>query len=124
MSSFRAHTIGGSQRGKALGFPTVNLRVEEVPQEIDEGIYAGWVQCNEDDERLPAAIHYGPRLFHGNSVSFEIHVIDRVLPSLPATVTVELMERIRPVQNFPYEAALTAQITQDVARARAILIDA
>ena len=124
MVSFSAHTIGGSQRGHALGFPTVNMNVEEVPREVEEGIYAGWVRCDENSERYPSAIHYGPRLFHQAGMSFEIHVIDCVLHSPPTTVTVELIERIRPVQNFPDEAALAAQIAQDVARARAILTGA
>ena len=41
--SFIVHPIRGAGRGKGLGYPTINVRLEDVPDEIEEGVYAGWI---------------------------------------------------------------------------------
>ena len=57
---FTAKVITGSGRGKKIGYPTINLDLNDVPEETKEGIYAGKTKV-EDSEYL-SAIHFGPRL--------------------------------------------------------------
>ena len=137
--TFTAHATAGSGRGVLLGYPTINLRIEDVPSNIEEGIYAGYVDVvryasrvgkqeqakritsNEQRATFSAAIHYGPRLLYNDSTAFEIHLIDAELEAAPDTITVEMVARLRDVENFPSENALKEQIAMDISEARAIL---
>ncbi|HAI98567.1 TPA: hypothetical protein DCL30_03460 [Candidatus Peribacteria bacterium] len=115
---FTARIVPGTGRGKRMGVPTFNLDLPSVPADLSEGIYAAYASL--DGQRLPAVVHYGPRLFHGESTSFEVHLLDS--PPPPASsLTVEMVERLRSVRSFATEEALKAQIAMDMAQARAIL---
>ena len=116
---FKARAISGAGKGKEIGYPTVNIELSDVPEECEQGVYAGRVTVEEIS--YPAAIHYGPRSFYEGNMSFEVHLIDTALPSLPSELEVNLIERLRDVQNFSTEEALKAQIASDLAESRAIL---
>lgn len=129
LPTFTARVVSGAGRGKGLGVPTLNLHLDDVPLELREGIYAGWIelramsgeQPKAQNPKLKAAIHYGPRPVFKDSKTFEAHLIGAKLPSPPAAVTVTLTERIRDVRDFPSAEALTEEIARDIERCRAIL---
>ncbi|MEN9561459.1 MAG: hypothetical protein RIQ56_732 [Candidatus Parcubacteria bacterium] len=114
---FTGRTITGSGRGKRIGVPTINLALEDIPPALEEGIYA----CFVTDHRFPAAVHYGPRPVFNDSKTFEIHLLDAALVLLPKEISVEIVAYLRPVKNFHDVDGLKAQITKDIADARAIL---
>lgn len=97
----------------------MNLNLNDVPSDIAEGIYAGWVQV--DQVWCMAAIHYGPRPVFQDSRSFEVHLLDVGVGIPPERIDVELVERLRDVLDFPSTDALLAQIQQDIEQTRAIL---
>ncbi|MBU2213820.1 riboflavin kinase [Patescibacteria group bacterium] len=136
--AFTGHTITGSGRGKGLGYPTINVRLEDVPEEVEEGVYAGRVTFQTSkvqrqtsqvirpstlDVGLPAAIHYGPRPCFDDSISFEVHLIDHSPASIPDTFELKLFKRLRSVQNFPAEESLKEQIAMDIEEVRKILVN-
>lgn len=116
---FVAHVIIGSGRGKGMGTPTLNLDLHDIPDDLKEGIYA--CKAIIDDQTYNAAMHYGPRPVHKDSPSCEVHLLDETINDAPETITVEIVEYVRPVRDFPSEAALIAQIGNDIQRARGIL---
>jgi riboflavin kinase / FMN adenylyltransferase len=118
-TSFSARLVRGSGRGKEIGTPTLNIDLNDVPTDIAEGIYAGWVKI--DQRWCKAAIHYGPRPVFQDSRSFEVHVLDAGIEIPPERIDIVLVERLRDVQDFPSPEALSAQIGDDVRRTRAIL---
>ena len=135
LSSFTAHPEQGSGRGVKLGFPTINVRLEDVPDEIEEGVYAGKVTFQTSKVQhqtsqvirpstlyvgLPAAIHYGPRPFFKDTTSFEIHLITDPPIQTPETLEIILIKRLRAVQNFTSEEALKKQIDIDISETRTI----
>jgi riboflavin kinase / FMN adenylyltransferase len=110
---------------KGLGFgtsqtryPTINLDLSDVPETLEHGIYAGAVILG--DARMTAAIHYGPRPVFDASESFEIHVLDAV-DNVPREVQVELVRRLRDVEDFPSVESLKAAIAEDIRRTREIV---
>ncbi|MBU0766244.1 riboflavin kinase [Patescibacteria group bacterium] len=143
--TFTGNTIVGSGRGKKLGYPTINLNLKDIPSDLEKGIYAGWITINNQpstvdcrersvsranpakrDERVDcrkfsAAIHYGPRPVFDNTTSFEIHLIDHSADSIPETLDIQIIKRLRDVQNFPTEEALKEQIAMDIEEVRKIL---
>ncbi len=116
---FAARVITGAGRGKGLGFPTLNLELSDIPIEADEGIYAGKAIV-ENSEYL-SAIHYGPRPFYNDSKAFEVHLIDVELTELPSEIEVELIERLRDIQDFENEEELKKQISRDIEETLIIL---
>lgn len=118
-SHFIANIIQGAGRGRKIGAPTINIRLEDIPSSIEEGIYAGWI--NIDETWCPAAIHYGPRPVFKDSRAFEVHVLDRTIDTPPSSATIALVQRLRDVQDFPSTEALMAQIHDDIGQTRDIL---
>ena len=127
---FRATIIRGAGRGKTLGTPTFNLTLEEIPRSLEEGIFA--VRAGfEEQELSPAVMHYGPRPVFGDTKSCEVHLLERsaVSPSTPLrtgsqrsdSLSVEVVERLRDVQDFETPEELQKQITQDINDAKTIL---
>ncbi len=97
----------------------MNLRLEDVPPEFEEGIYA--CRAEVDGRLYDGAMHYGPRPAFKAGLSCEIYFLDVVLPSLPHSVRVTPVQWLREVRDFATKEALTAQIADDVTRTREAL---
>ena len=119
---FQAHSIPGAGRGKDLGTPTVNLELSDVPDGLQEGVYACFVHI--ESQRSQAVLHFGPRPVFHDAPSCEVHLLDTDLPSPPSQLQVEVISRLRDVQDFPSVVALQEQIADDIAQARSILDNA
>lgn len=115
--SFTGAKIKGAGKGKALGSPTMNLDLADVPEELEEGVYA--VRANGAD----ATMHYGPRPTLELGRSCEIHFLGEAGASNfeREELTVEVVERLRDVQDFGDEEGLKKQIAEDIEKARALL---
>ena len=119
----------GRGRGKALGFPTANLRVSGAHKLVPaSGVYACWVVVSDTPglgrglHPLMGALHIGPRpVFPGAGDSVEVHLLDFEGDLYGRDLRLELARRLRPVEDFPSAKALVAQMREDVARAREIL---
>ncbi|MBI5794593.1 riboflavin kinase [Candidatus Uhrbacteria bacterium] len=119
-----ASPISGSGRGRHLQVPTLNLPPESVPSDLAEGIYACRILLHLDDKTegpFDAAMHYGPRPVFKDSKSCEVHLIDRALPSPPDKVTVEVVGRIRDVEDFASAELLKEAMQQDIEKAKILL---
>ena len=115
MITFTAPVITGSGRGKGLGTPTVNLNLDQVSSELEEGIFA----CTANDQ--PAVMHYGLRPVFDKDVACEVHFLDTEPEENLDFLTVTVTEKIREIRNFDSIDALKVQIQQDIQDARAIL---
>jgi riboflavin kinase/FMN adenylyltransferase len=120
--SFTARIVSGSGRGKGLGTPTMNLDLSHVPARLREGVYACFATV--DGKREQAALHYGPRPVFKDSLSCEVHLLDRIVVLAPEMLSVEVMHYLREVRDFPSPEALVAQIQKDIQETRGILKDA
>lgn len=117
--SFTAPVISGAGRGKAIGAPTLNLSLDAVPRELEEGIFACWIQI--DGAWQMGAMHHGPRPVFKDSRSCEVYVLDQVIEKAPATVEIRVIAPVRPIMDFPSTEALMAQIEKDVVQVRSLL---
>jgi FAD synthase len=118
--TFTASAITGAGRGKQYGIPTININLAAVPEELQEGIFACFIEI-EDKERYIGAMHYGPRPVFKDSRACEVHLIDAVIPTLPESVTVTVVEHLREVRDFPSVEELKDQILKDIEQCRGIL---
>lgn len=122
--------IPGCGKGKQLGFPTANM--EPVRQLVPaEGVYAGFVQTGDSEERVCAAKQKVPAAFSigrsetlgsGKPLVIEAHILTDDVGDLHGKwLAMDFIKRIRDQQKFEAEADLSAQIGKDCEKAKEIL---
>lgn len=112
--------VRGDQRGRALGFPTLNLRPPARKLLPPEGVYAVRVQTPRGS--FGGMLSLGPRPTFGDfSISVEVYLFDTDGDFYGAHVRIEFVERLRDVRAFPSAAALVEQIRRDELAARDVL---
>ena len=116
--ALRGPVVHGDERGRAIGFPTINLGFSADLALPASGVY---VSCTEiDDRHVEGLTNVGVRpTFDGDRLMVETHLLDFDGELYDEVATVEFLERLRPEQRFDGPDALVAQIEKDVAQARA-----
>jgi riboflavin kinase/FMN adenylyltransferase len=98
-------------RGRTIGFPTANLKVD--PQKLIplQGVYAGKALGKK------CAVNIGTRpTFGGGKVSIEVHILNFRKDIHGKTITVNLTRRIRDEMQFSDAEQLKKQMRQDIRR--------
>jgi riboflavin kinase/FMN adenylyltransferase len=101
--------VAGDQRGGTLGYPTANLRLEPDLACPQYGIYAGFGLGHRAAISIGTNPHYG-----GSERRIEPYLLDFDGDLYGKRLVVELWERLRDEAVFESEAALVAQIADDV----------
>lgn len=110
----------GRRRGAGkLGFPTANIRLQDglCPK---QGIYAVTVEIDGCAYHGVANIGYSPT-FDDHIFTIEVHILDFKRTIYGRPIRVNFIERLRDEIRFESLEALSAQIGQDIVRARALL---
>lgn len=116
--AIRGPVLHGEQRGRQLGFPTLNVGVSPDRALPPRGVYV--TRARVDDREYRAVTNIGTRpTFDGRSVTVETHLLDFEGDLYGHVVTVELLQMLRGEQRFEGIEALRAQIARDAAAARA-----
>jgi riboflavin kinase / FMN adenylyltransferase len=117
--------VVGDRRGRALGFPTANLRFAYHPAMPPLGIYAGRVVLRGQaiSPGDPSLVSIGTRpTFHAHGeVLVEVHLLDFDGDLYGMQLGVELVARIREERRFADVEALVAQMHRDAEMGRAVL---
>ena len=125
--------VRGEGRGREIGVPTANLDVGPEKLVPAAGIYAvrAWVgggAPGDGGARYPAAgpreavLHIGPRpVFDDERPTIEAHIIGFSGDLYGRRLRVELVQRIRDVEDFESVESLVAAIRRDVLAAREVL---
>ena len=110
----------GDKRGRTIGFPTANLRIQDNIAAIN-GVYAVKVS-GLTAKRLDGVANLGTRpTVDGTETRLEVHLFDFDESVYGQHIIVELCEFIREEKRFENFAALTAQIHKDAISARELL---
>jgi riboflavin kinase/FMN adenylyltransferase len=120
--SFSVHgTVSrGDQRGRTIGFPTANLQVPDHHVLPGDGVYV--CRATVGSQRYGAVTNIGLRpTFDGKRRTVEAYLLDFVDEIYGEVVALDILHRLRGEQKFDGIGALIAQITADVASARAWL---
>lgn len=115
--------IGGEQRGRELGFPTANMSIDGLHQPRF-GVYAVLVDVLDGPHKgsYHGAASIGVRpMFDGVVPNIETFVFDFSGDLYGATLSVGLVEFLRPELKFDGLEALIAQMDADCDQARALL---
>ena len=119
--SVSGRVLEGSQRGRTIGFPTLNLG-SPPPRKLlpPEGVYAVRVQT----PRGPAGgmMNLGPRPTFGDpSTSLEAHLFDTNGDFYGTDVRIDFVRRLRETRKFASPEQLKQQLHHDERDARSAL---
>ena len=120
----RGDVIAGDRRGRLLGFPTANLRIDARKVLPGNGVYAVRVGLPAEQRAdHPAVCNIGVRPTFGGEprLLVEVHLLDATLDLYGLRLDVEYVRRLRDERRFNGIAELTAQIAADVQQARDVL---
>lgn len=119
--SFSGRVAHGDQRGRLLGFPTLNVRIASARKLLPPtGVYAVHIQSERGS--FGGMMNLGPRPTFGDSaLSLEVHLFDVSGDWYDSCVRVEFVQRLRDTKRFESPDALVAQLRADERAARAAL---
>ena len=112
--SFKGTVISGDKRGRQLGFPTANLRVDGDEKLLPGlGIYA--VEFAFDSEVHIGLLSIGirPTFYNSGNIVPEVFLYDFDRDIYDKKVTVKIVEWIRGEEKFPSAEALIEQMHKD-----------
>ena len=116
--ALRGPIVHGDERGRTIGFPTINLGLSPDLALPADGVYASRTEVG--GRSLESCTNIGVRpTFDGVRRSVETHLLDFEGDLYDRVASVELLHRLRPEQKFDGPEALIAQIRRDVEETRA-----
>lgn len=122
--SFRGTVVPGLQRGRDLGYPTLNLELGSARKLLPPaGVYA--VRAHAARGTFEGMMNLGPRPTFGEFDSvLEVHLFGAAGDWYGESVCVELVSRLRDTVKFDSVEALVAQLGRDAESARIALTQA
>ncbi|MGE5732265.1 MAG: bifunctional riboflavin kinase/FAD synthetase [Gemmatimonas sp.] len=122
--SVRGVVVPGQQRGRDLGFPTLNIELDSARKLLPpEGVYA--VRARSARGIFDGMMNLGARPTFGEvGLALEVHLFDVAGDWYGEAVSVELIHRLRDTTRFQSVEALVAQLGRDAENARLALTQA
>lgn len=119
--SFSGRVGHGDQRGRLLGFPTLNVRIPSARKLLPPtGVYAVHIQSERGT--FGGMMNLGPRPTFGDAaLSLEVHLFETSGDWYDSCVRVEFVQRLRDTKRFESPDALVTQLRADERAARAAL---
>ena len=112
--------VHGEHRGQTLGFPTANLSIPAERLLPAQGVYI--CRAHLPGETYGAVTNVGTRpTFDHSETTVEAHLLDFSRDIYGQLLRLDFLARLRPESKFASASALSAQLRQDVAQARAWL---
>ncbi len=114
---FTGRVSHGAKRGRALGFPTANMRLHRLVSPL-QGVFA--VRVHGLDKLYCGVANIGNRpTVDGTTWWIETHILDFKQMIYGRLIHIEPLYQLRPEKKFASIEMLTAQIQHDIAAARA-----
>jgi riboflavin kinase/FMN adenylyltransferase len=105
--------VHGEQRGRQLGFPTLNLAIPVTERILAEGIYAVKVKIAGNTYQGMASIGRNETFGNNRKVTVEINLFDFNQMVYGQTVTVDWYQKLRNQVKFTGASALIKQLEND-----------
>jgi riboflavin kinase/FMN adenylyltransferase len=112
--------VHGKKRGRKLGYPTANLKLETNYALPPEGVYAVRVHYEGEDYVGAANLGYNPT-FNNQDISFEVFILDFDEELYGKRLCVDIIEFIRSEKDFEDKEELIKQMDQDILYTRKLL---
>lgn len=118
--SISGRVVAGDKRGRQLGFPTANIRLQRLVSPV-HGVYAVRVK-GYNNRDLYGVANIGSRpTIAGKQFLLETHIFDFNETIYGQSLAIELLQQIRSEKKFASLDELKLQIADDVTQAKAII---
>lgn len=116
--SLRGPVLHGDERGRTIGFPTLNIGISADRAMPPNGVYV--TRAYHGDRAFDAVTNIGtrPTFNAGERRHVETHLLDFEGDLYGQVVTIDLLSRLRGEMKFSGPEALVEQIRADVAATR------
>jgi riboflavin kinase/FMN adenylyltransferase len=117
----RGPVLHGDERGRTIGFPTLNIGVSADRALPRDGVYVtrAHIGYPAETRTFKAVTNIGTRpTFDGVARRVETHLLDFEGDLYGQVVSIELLHQLRPEMKFDGVDALREQIRRDVAATR------
>jgi len=113
--------LEGKRLGRTLGFPTLNIEVENEI-EPSHGVYVTMVRIPSFDRTFAAVTNIGvrPTVYQNSLTTVESHLLDFTADVYQERVRLFFLRRLRDEQAFNSTMQLMTQIRRDVETAREV----
>ncbi len=115
------NVVPGHHRGRALGYPTANLVVDEVLIPRD-GVYSGQAQVASRSVSAAVSIGTAPTFGEGPR-QIEAYLLDFEKNVYGQRMQIDLLRWLRPQETYATPEALVEQMEKDVAAIRSQVYD-
>lgn len=112
--------VPGDKRGRVLGFPTANLRIDADQALPPDGAYITWAFLNNQAHQAVTNVGLRPT-FGSSERTVEVYLLNFEGNLYGNQLAIELVEKLRPEMRFASATELAAQIKKDVEQAKAVL---
>ncbi|KAA6351035.1 Riboflavin biosynthesis protein RibF [termite gut metagenome] len=113
--------VDGYQVGRAIGFPTANIRVDDPDKLIPfDGVYAVRVTVNGESFTGMLNIGHRPTVRNDEHRSIEVHLLHFRKYIYNQSIRVFFIKRLRSEEKFDSVEALTAQLHKDASAVEAL----
>ena len=119
---FRGIVIDGDKRGRKLGFPTANLRVDARKQLPCPGVYSARVEWNGRLYKGMMNIGSSPTFLSNGIRPPEVHILQFDEDIYGEELTVEPVRRLRSERSFQTVDELVSQLKSDAVAAEKITL--
>ena len=109
--------VGGFQVGRTLGYPTINIRVENGILMPHRGVYVSRVTVDGQSFQAVTNVGTRPTFTDADIVSVESHLLDFSGDIYGHEAQVDFLKFLRPERSFRDGDALRAQIAKDIRQA-------
>lgn len=111
---YYGEVVRGKQLGRTLGFPTINIIVDEEKVLVSKGVYSSCVEIDGKVYRGICNVGCRPTVSADGPVNIEMYILDYKGNLYGRRLFVCLLEFIRPEMKFDSLDQLTQQITKDL----------
>lgn len=111
---FSGKVVKGDKRGRALGYPTANIELENKEKLLPAiGIYAVRATLNNQSYNGLLSIGKRPTFYDDGEVVSEVYIYDFNEQIYDQKLTVDIIERLRGEEKFSSKDELIAQMDKD-----------
>lgn len=112
--SFSGQVVGGDKRGRELGYPTANIKMDSEDKLLPAlGIYAVQVKIDEIDHLGLLSIGKRPTFYEQGEIIPEVYVYDFNKEIYGSKVEVKIVARLRGEEKFNSAEELISQMDKD-----------
>ena len=115
--SIRSSVVSGQHLGRVLGFPTVNQLLSPSAAPLRNGVYLTRTRVGRSVWRSITNVGVRPTV-DGSTLCAETNLFDFDGDLYGRNIRVEFLEFIRPEQKFSSIEELTAQVLEDIEKAK------